>query len=124
MTGEKGEQGDKGNTGSTGATGPAGPAGANGDSFFQSVTDKGDYVEIVLKDGTTFAVQKYDGTLSFSLGGTPLTDLAQTIDLVNGNLTYTPADAEVLKAKDGRQVLQAERLRFHQSNLGKKPCWN
>ena len=92
VTGEKGEQGDKGNTGSTG---PTGPAGANGDSFFQSVTDKGDYVEIVLKDGTTFAVQKYDGTLSFSLGGTPLTDLAQTIDLVNGNLTYTPADAEV-----------------------------
>ena len=92
VTGEKGEQGDKGNTGSTG---PTGPAGANGDSFFQSVTDKGDYVEIVLKDGTTFAVQKYDGTLGFSLGGTPLTDLAQTIDLVNGNLTYTPADAEV-----------------------------
>ena len=99
VTGEKGEQGDKGNTGSTGATGPA---GANGDSFFESFfenvdyTSSDDYVIFTLaNNGGTFQVAKYKGTLAFLLNGTPLTDLTQTIDLVNGNLTYTPADAEV-----------------------------
>ena len=98
VTGEKGEQGDKGNTGSTGATGPTGPAGANGDSFFENVdyTSSDDYVIFTLaNNGGTFQVAKYKGTLAFSLNGTALTDLTQTIDLVNGNLTYTPADAEV-----------------------------
>ena len=98
VTGEKGEQGDKGNTGSTGATGPAGPAGANGDSFFENVdyTSSDDYVIFTLaNNGGTFQVAKYKGTLAFSLNGTALTDLTQTIDLVNANLTYTPADAEV-----------------------------
>ena len=87
--------GEKGNTGSTGATGPTGPTGPKGDSLFESVTDKGDYVEFILANGTSFTVQKYNGSLTFSLNGTALTDLTKAIDLADGALTYTPATAEV-----------------------------
>ena len=59
------------------------------------MTDKGDYVEFTLSDGTTFTVQKYQNSLTFSLGGTALTDLTKAIDLADGALTYTPATAEV-----------------------------
>ena len=87
-----GEDGDDGNRGPQGPTGPVGP---KGDSFFKDVTDKGDYVEFTLSDGTTFTVQKYQNSLTFSLGGTVLTDLTQAIDLADGALTYSPATAEV-----------------------------
>ena len=87
-----GEDGDDGNRGPQGPTGPTGP---KGDSLFESVTDKGDYVEFILASGTSFTVQKYNGSLTFSLGGTALTDLTQTIDLADGALTYTPATAQV-----------------------------
>ena len=90
-----GEDGDDGNRGPQGPTGPTGP---KGDSFFESVdyTSNDDYVIFTLaNNGGTFQVAKYKDSLTFSLGGTALTDLTQTIDLVDGALTYTPATAEV-----------------------------
>ena len=42
----------------TGDQGPQGAAGADGDSFFQSVTETNDYVSMVLADGTEIKIPK------------------------------------------------------------------
>lgn len=84
--------GKKGDTGDTGATGPTGPTGSSGDSFFQNVTIKDDHVLFTLKDGSTFKVPKYKGSITFLLGGTELTDLTQTIDISAGDLTYVATE--------------------------------
>lgn len=85
VSGEDGEDGRPGSTGRPGADGD------DGDAFFQSVDTSGeDYVVFTLTDGTTFQVPKYKGTmLTFAQNGEELTDLTTTIDLKNGDLTYT-----------------------------------
>ena len=84
-----GNKGDQGNDGDEGPTGP------KGDSFFQGVTEHDGYVEFTLSDGTSFTVQKFQSSLTFLLGGTELEDLTQAIDVLKGDLTYEPEDAEV-----------------------------
>ena len=69
-SGDKGDQGDDGDEG---------PTGPKGDSFFQDVTEHDGYVEFTLADGTRFTVQKFQSSLTFSLGGTELTYLTQAI---------------------------------------------
>lgn len=85
VSGEDGEDGRPGSTGRPGAD------GNDGDAFFQNVDAEGeDYVVFTLTDGTTFQVPKYKGTmLSFSQNGEELTDLTTTIDVSDGELTYT-----------------------------------
>ena len=59
-------------------------------------TSNDDYVIFTLaNNGGTFQVAKYKDSLTFLQGSTALTDLTQTIDLVDGALTYTPATAQV-----------------------------
>ena len=83
ITGDKGEPSDEGDEGPT------------GESFFQDVTVHDGYVEFTLSDGISFTVQKFQSSLTFLLGGTELEDLTQAIDLVDGELTYSPATAQV-----------------------------
>lgn len=63
--------GDKGDTGATGPAGPQGPAGSDGSSIFQSVADKGDFIEITLNDGAVITLPKY---VAFSITFSQLKD--------------------------------------------------
>ena len=65
-------------------------SGENGDSFFLSVDSSNeDYVIFTLADGTTFNVPKYiENGIAFYLNGTLLSDLSETVNLANGNISY------------------------------------
>lgn len=85
---------------STGVT-ATGEKGADGDSFFKDVTvfEENGYVSIELDDGQKFQIPLLQNRLIFAQGGTALTDLTQTLDITQGDLTYTASQGTTVSAR-------------------------
>ena len=78
-----------------------GDKGDDGDSFFETVTvdEENGRVEIKLTDGQTFQLPLSKNKLTFTLNGTALTDLTQTINISQGDLTYAVAGDGTVSAR-------------------------
>ncbi len=81
-------------------------SGENGDSFFLSVDSSNeDYVIFTLSDGTAFNVPKYiENGIAFYLNGALLSDLSETVNLANGNISY----AATGESKVSVRILEGE----------------
>lgn len=103
--------------------------GEDGDSFFKDVEEEDDYVTFTLlnDDGTTtsFQVPKYQGSLLAFKVGNATPDLTQTIDLVDGDLTYTApqgmqVSARILEGENWTAEAEGGTITISPGSIGEK----